>query len=102
MIIVLTTVSDESHAENLAREIVEARLAACVQILPRMTSIYMWEGELQRESEHLLLIKTLAEKYDELETFIKANHSFETPEIVAIDANRVEQNYAGWLNNYLR
>jgi periplasmic divalent cation tolerance protein len=102
MLIVLTTVSDEPQAEKLATAIVELRLAACVQILPRMTSVYVWQGNIEREGEHLLLIKTLAEKYDELEAFIKANHAYETPEIVAIDAERVEQNYAGWLKDHLR
>lgn len=101
MIIVFTTVPDEQQAEKLAREIVEARLAACVQILPRMTSVYVWEGKVQREGEHLLLIKTLAEKYDELEAFIKSKHSYETPEIVAIDAERVSDGYAKWLTDIL-
>ena len=102
MLIVLTTVSDEQQAEKLARAVVEKRLAACVQILPRLISVYVWEGKIERENEHLLLIKTLSEKYDELEAFFKANHSYETPEIVAIPAEHVEQNYASWLENYLR
>ena len=78
MLIVLTTVSGEQQPEELARAIVERRLAACVQILPHMVSVYVWEGEVQRAGEHLLLIKTFAEKYDELEAFIEANHSYET------------------------
>lgn len=101
MLIVLVTTPNEAEAESLAARIVEARLAACVQILPRMTSVYVWEGKLQKDAEHLLLIKTLPEKYDELEAFIIANHSYDVPEIVAIDAERVSGPYLAWLNGVL-
>jgi len=101
MLIVLVTTPNEAEAESLAARIVEARLAACVQILPRMTSVYVWEGKLQKDAEHLLLIKTLPEKYDEVETFIIANHSYDVPEIVAIDAERVSGPYLAWLNGVL-
>ena len=72
MLVVLTTTPNAEEAESLARKIVEARLAACVQVLPPMKSFYFWENEIQAESEHLLLIKTLPEKYDELKNFIEA------------------------------
>ena len=101
MLIVLVTTPNEAEAESLAARIVEARLAACVQILPPMTSVYVWEGKLQKDAEHLLLIKTLPEKYDEVETFIIANHSYDVPEIVAIDAERVSGPYLAWLNGVL-
>mgnify|MGYP001499300991 CR=1 FL=1 len=101
MLIVLVTTPNEAEAESLAARIVEARLAACVQILPRMTSVYVWEGKLQKDAEHLLLIKTLPDKYDEVETFIIANHSYDVPEIVAIDAERVSGPYLAWLNGVL-
>ncbi len=97
MRIVLTTTATSDEAEALAKRIVEERLAACVQILPAMTSVYVWEGKLQREREHLLLIKTMGSRYDELEKFITANHSYDTPEIVALDAERVSAGYLGWL-----
>jgi len=101
IILVLTTVANTEEAETLARKIVEAKLAACVQVLPPMKSIYFWEDRVQTDSEHLLLIKTLHEKYDELETFIKANHSYDVPEIVALAAEQVSESYAGWLKSYL-
>ena len=72
MLIVFTTTPNIEEAESLARKIVEARLAACVQVLPQMKSFYFWENEIQSDAEHLLLIKTLEEKFDELEKFIKA------------------------------
>src|SRR5580765_3831941 len=96
MLIVLTTVLS-TEAASLAEKIVAARLAACVQILPQMTSVYIWEGKVQKEGEHLLLIKTLPEKYDELEAFITANHSYDVPEIVAIEAEKVSGPYLEWM-----
>ncbi|MEO6050260.1 MAG: divalent-cation tolerance protein CutA [Pyrinomonadaceae bacterium] len=101
MLIVHTTTSTTEEAETLAAKIVEARLGACVQILPQMTSVYIWKGKLQRESEHLLLIKTLPEKFDELSAFITANHSYNVPEIVAIDAGRVSEPYLSWMKGVL-
>lgn len=101
MIIVLTTTPNEEEAENLARKIIEARLAACVQILPPMTSYYFWENAVQKEAEHLLLIKTLPEKFDDLQAFIQANHSYEIPEIVALAAEKVSVNYLNWMKDYL-
>lgn len=97
MLIVFTTTPNIEEAEALAHKIVEAKLAACVQILPQMQSIYVWEGEVQNDSEHLLLIKTLPEKYSILENFIKGNHSYEVPEIVAITAEKVSAAYQKWM-----
>jgi periplasmic divalent cation tolerance protein len=101
MIIVLTTAPSIEEAESLARKIVEARLAACVQVLPQMTSFYFWENAVQTDSEHLLLIKTLPEKYDELEKFIQTNHRYDVPEIVALRAEKVSESYFRWLQEYL-
>lgn len=101
MLIVLTTTPDTEEAGQLARAIVDLKLAACVQILPKMTSVYFWEGKVQTEPEHLLLIKTLEEKFDELCSFIRANHSYDVPEIVAIAAERVSDEYGRWLEGYV-
>ncbi|MGH9946111.1 MAG: divalent-cation tolerance protein CutA [Pyrinomonadaceae bacterium] len=101
MLIVFTTVSSNEDAELIAKKIVDERLAACVQILPKMTSVYCWEGKLQKESEHLLIIKTADEKYSELEKFIAAIHSYDVPEIVAIRAENVSADYLEWLNDSL-
>ena len=102
MLIVLTTTSDIKEAETLAEKIVRAKLAACVQILPQIKSFYFWEGEIQKDSENLLLIKTLPEKFAELEKFIKENHSYDVPEIVALSAEKVSQNYLDWTKDSLR
>lgn len=102
MLIVLTTTPNIEEAESLAEKIIEAKLAACVQILPPMRSVYFWEGAIQKETEHLLLIKTLEEKYEELEKFIKENHSYEVPEIVVVKAERISDNYLSWMVNLLQ
>ena len=86
-----------AEAEELAKKIIESKLAACVQILPQMTSVYFWEGKVQTEPEHQLLIKTLEEKFDELSEFIKSNHSYDVPEIVAIEAEKVSDDYVNWV-----
>lgn len=101
MIIVFTTLSKIDEANDLAEKLVEQKLAACVQILPPMTSVYVWEGKVQKESEHLLLIKTLPEKYDQLERYITENHSYDVPEIVAIDSAKVSPAYLKWLGDSL-
>jgi periplasmic divalent cation tolerance protein len=102
MLVVLTTTPNLTEAESLAQKIVVEKLAACVQILPEMKSFYFWEGEIQKEPEHLLLIKTLPEKFDELEKFILSNHSYDVPEIVALPAEKVSERYLGWMKDYLK
>lgn len=101
MLVVLTTAPNIEESESLAQKIVEARLAACVQVLPPMTSVYFWENAVQRESEHLLLIKTLPERFDELKDFIQTNHSYEVPEIVALNAEKVSDSYLNWIKDYV-
>jgi periplasmic divalent cation tolerance protein len=101
VLIVLTTTPSGEEAASLAEKIIDARLAACVQVLPEMTSFYVWEGKTQREPEHLLLIKTLGSKYDELERFIIANHSYSVPEIVAMNGERASIAYLSWMKELL-
>lgn len=97
----MTAIDSEEKAEALAMGIVDARLAGCVQVLPPMASFFFWEGAVRREREWLLLIKTVEEKYGELEAHIVANHSYDVPEIAAIRAESVSHGYAKWLGDYL-
>lgn len=98
MLIVFTTTANNDEAEDLARKLVEQKLAACVQIMSQVTSFYQWEGKVQKDEECLLLIKTLPEKFEGLEAFIKANHSYSVPEIVAVNAENVSKKYLEWLS----
>ena len=101
MLIVFTTTPTRDAGEVLARKVIGARLAACVQVLPQMTSVYIWEGKVHSESEHLLLIKTLNEHYDALREFIIANHSYTVPEIVAVESAKISGRYLDWMRELL-
>lgn len=94
--IVLTTTGTEDEAESLAAAIVEARLAACVQV-QRVRSFYIWQDTLHREPEWLLVAKTRGLRYAALEAFIRERHSYQTPEIVQLPITAGSANYLGWL-----
>jgi periplasmic divalent cation tolerance protein len=96
-LIVLTTVEKSEDGERLARLLVEGELAACVQVLPEMTSIYRWENRIERAGERLLLIKTTRAAYQALEAAIKANHPYQTPEIVAVAIEAASPEYLAWM-----
>lgn len=100
--VVMTTASSREEAARLADMLVGARLAACVQILPEMASIYHWEGEIRRDQEVLLLAKTTRSKFAMLEREIRALHSYDTPEIIALPAAAVSGSYLGWLTKTLK
>jgi len=96
-IVVMTTVSGQEAGERLASALVEAKLAACVQILPPMTSVYSWKGEVQKETEHLLVIKTTDDKWESLAAFIHTHHPYEVPELIALEASKIAPEYREWL-----
>lgn len=94
--LVMTSVATEAEATELARAVVQARLAACVQ-LQAIRSFYVWQGEACDEPETLLLIKTRAVLYPALEAFIRARHRYEVPEIVQLPITAGSTPYLGWL-----
>jgi periplasmic divalent cation tolerance protein len=96
-IVVLITAANPEEATRLAELMVEKRLAPCVQILPEMQSIYHWKGEVQRDREVLLLAKSTRARFDELEREVRAMHSYETPEIIALPVTAVSEPYLQWL-----
>jgi periplasmic divalent cation tolerance protein len=95
-VVVLTTLDSTEAATRLAHQIVEERLAACVQAMP-IQSVYRWNGAVQEEAEVLLMIKTRGELFAPLEAFINARHSYETPEIVALPIVAGSQAYQDWI-----
>jgi periplasmic divalent cation tolerance protein len=101
-IVVLTTVEKAEDGQRLAHLLVERELAACVQILPPMTSVYRWQGKIERANETLLLIKTTRAAYDGLETAIKENHSYATPEIIVLPVEAGLKEYLDWLTISVR
>lgn len=96
-IVVFLTASNGEEATRLADLLIGAHLAACVQILPEMESVYRWQGKIERQSEILLIAKTTAAKFPDLEREVRALHSYETPEIVAIPVVAVSTPYFQWL-----
>lgn len=96
-IVVFMTAGSADEARRIATELVGRELAACVQILPEIESLYRWEGAMQREKEVLILAKTTAAQFDELESAVRAIHSYETPEIVAVPISQVSEPYRVWL-----
>jgi len=97
LIVIMTTLPDVNQAQDLAKILVEEKLAACVQVMPSMTSTYIWKGELCHESEHLVLIKTLQANYEALRSRLRSLHAYETPEIIAIPVIAVDQDYLNWV-----
>jgi periplasmic divalent cation tolerance protein len=91
------TAANREEANQIAELLVSARLAACVQILPEIESVYRWQGEVKREKEILLLAKTVAARFDELESKVRALHSYETPEIIALPITAASEPYLKWL-----
>ena len=98
-IVVLITAPTQEEAKRLADRLVEASLAACVQILPEMESVYRWEGKVERQTEHLLIAKTTADRFAELEKEIRELHSYETPEIVSFPLTAGSPEYLNWLRD---
>jgi periplasmic divalent cation tolerance protein len=96
-IVVLMTAPNRQEAVRIAEMLVSARLAACVQILPHIQSVYRWQGEVERASEVLLLAKTTTGRFDELDRAVKEIHSYETPEIVALPVTSISGPYRKWL-----
>ena len=96
-IVVLMTAANREEASRVAEMLVEARLAACVQILPEMQSVYRWQGEVARESEVMLLAKTNLDRFDDLDRAVREIHSYETPEIIALPVTAVSAPYLDWL-----
>jgi periplasmic divalent cation tolerance protein len=98
-IVVLMTAGSQEEASRLAEMLVGAHLAACVQIMPQMESIYRWKGEVHRAPEFLLLVKTTAACFDELEREVRALHTYDTPEIIALPVAHVSAPYFDWLTS---
>ena len=101
-IVVLLTAANGEEAVRLADMLIGAHLAACVQILPEMESVYRWEGKIERQPEILLLAKTTRSKFDELEKEVRALHSYETPEIIALSIVAGSAPYLEWLRASLK
>ena len=97
-LLVLTNLPDRAAAERLADALIEKKLAACINILAPCRSVYRWQGAVQHEEEHPMLIKTTPERYAALEAAIRAGHPYELPEIVAVPIERGLPAYLNWVD----
>jgi periplasmic divalent cation tolerance protein len=98
-IVVVTTVGDEEQALLIARELVGRRHAACVNVVPGMRSVYRWQGKICRDTEYLLMVKTLAEEYEAVAAAIRELHSYELPEILAFEVGLGDPQFLAWIRD---
>ena len=96
--LILNTCPDSKTAEAIASLLVENELAACVNILPDIRSIYRWQGEKFDETEQLLLIKASASAYTDIEATIRSIHPYDLPEIIAINIDKGLPDYLAWIH----
>jgi periplasmic divalent cation tolerance protein len=97
-IVALSTVASAEDAERIARSLVEKRLAACVNIVPGVVSIYRWKDGIERDEEWLLVIKTRGERFEALKTALVAEHPYEVPELIATAVVGGHAPYLEWLD----
>jgi periplasmic divalent cation tolerance protein len=102
LVIVLSTAADNARAEELARTLVNERLAACVHLHAPMTSFYRWKGQVERDTERQLVIKTTADRLDALRERLTALHPYELPEFVVVRADGGSEAYVTWVREQTR
>lgn len=85
------------HADRIARALVDARVAACVNVVPAVRSVYRWEGEVQQDEEALLLVKTTTDRVDALDAQLDGLHPYDTYELVALDVTGGSAAYLDWI-----
>ena len=97
-VVALSTVGSAEDAERIARALVERRLAACVNVVPNVVSVYRWKGAVEKDEEHLLVIKTRAERLEALRQALVELHPYEVPELVALPVEAGHAPYLAWLD----
>lgn len=100
--IFLVTVPSMELGKKIGRILVEAKLAACVNIIPNIYSIYSWKGKIEEDNEQLLLIKTTDQKSEKLTAKVKELHSYETPECIGIKIEKGSQQYLDWIKDNVK
>jgi len=99
---IFSTVDNEEAAGRIATALVKRRLAACVQIVPNLRSVYWWQGKVEEAGEYLLLIKSTREQYPALERAIRELHPYDCPELVGLKVETGLRAYLDWLQNEVK
>ncbi|NEQ06362.1 MAG: divalent-cation tolerance protein CutA [Moorea sp. SIO4E2] len=99
IVLILVTCPDNAVAHDLSNQLLQRREAACVNIIPGISSVYWWEGEVESDSEVLLVIKTTTELISKAEQTVSNYHPYDTPEFVVLSAEHVNEQYAAWVIN---
>lgn len=97
-LLVITTVPDADAGEALATQLIDAGLAACVNIGAPVTSIYRWDGEIERGREVMLTIKTGSDRYEQVERVIRDGHPYKLPEVIAVPITAGSTDYLAWID----
>ncbi|PWW38313.1 uncharacterized protein involved in tolerance to divalent cations [Idiomarina loihiensis] len=100
--LILCTTDSSDSAKQLARSLLEKKLVACVNIVPNMTSIYSWQGELHEDQEWLLLIKSTAERFSDIKNTISAIHPYDSPELISINIEDGLPDYLTWIQDSVK
>ena len=98
-LLVLTTAGSEEEARKIAQALVERRLAACVNIVPRIHSVYRWQGHVESSEEYLLIIKTTRHCEDSVRSAIRELHSYEVPECITVEIDGGSEQYLRWIED---
>ena len=102
VLVVLVTVPSREKGEEIAGQLVEAQVAACVNVVGPIRSVYRWQGEVCTDDEHLLVIKTTRQRYPELEDKVRALHSYDVPEVLALPVHAGSEAYLDWVVDEVR
>lgn len=100
--VVLITVSSSEEGEKIARQILEKKFAACVNIVPGITSLYWWKGKIETASEFLLIVKTKMSLFDSLMSLVKKIHSYTVPEIICLPIEKGNKDYLDWIRSSVK
>jgi periplasmic divalent cation tolerance protein len=101
-IVIMVTAASRAECRKIARHLVEAELAACVNITPGIESVFRWKGKLERDPEYLMLIKSTRQLFPEIKAAISKIHSYHTPEIICLPIIEGSRNYLQWVSDSVK
>jgi periplasmic divalent cation tolerance protein len=101
-IVIFTTCANKKQADTIARELVKSKLAACVNIVGNIKSVFWWQAKLDKTNEVLLIIKSKKSKFDKIAKLVRAIHSYEVPEIISLPITAGNKDYLEWLDANIR